>query len=148
MLQSRLPLRPRPRRKPKGRAGATRPRRTDCQQTLADRAADLDQAHDHARRARALLRHAGAPQSYRRAHSLCKSIDGARRHLLSMVYRELAAATRALAGPPAPLGSPGSVRNVIDPGPPAPETPGEPRRGPPCRAALRLRSSRSSQVWG
>jgi hypothetical protein len=102
MLQRRLPLRPTARRKPKGRAGATRPRRTDSQPTLADRAADLDQAHDHARRARALLRHAGAPQSYRRAHSLCKSIDGARRHLLSMVYRELAAATTARTAAAAP----------------------------------------------
>jgi hypothetical protein len=141
--QNRLPLRPRPRRKPKGRAGAARPRRTDHQPTLADRAADLEQADDHARRARALLRHAGAPQSYRRAHSLCKSIEGARRHLLSLAYRELAAATRAPAGPPAPLGSAGNAGNASDPGPPAPETPGEPRRGPACQT-LGLHSSHRS----
>jgi hypothetical protein len=130
MLQSQLPLHPKPRRKPPGRAGSARLRGANRARTLADRTADLEQAQVHARQARALLRRAGAPQSHRKAHRLCKSIEGAQRHLTSIVYRELAAATKAPATPPAVLGS-ACNDHASDPDAPQRDAASEPRAGPP-----------------
>jgi hypothetical protein len=89
MLGTLMDARSKPRHPTRRIPDRSRLRRRASKRTLADRTADLETAHNHARLARALLRRAGAPQSYRKAHGLCKSIEGAMRHLRRAVYREL-----------------------------------------------------------
>lgn len=114
MLGTLMDARSKPRHPTRRIPDRSRLRRRASKRTLADRAADLETAHSYARLARALLRRAGAPQAYRKAHRLCKSIEGAMRHLRRAVYREIEAWVTTSKETPAPATAGSSTESLED----------------------------------